>query len=72
MADEERERAIAIVEQKGLQGACILVTGYEGTELAYARALVEAGATVPYVSTSIGIDPLVLPDDCLLYTSRCV
>ena len=66
VADEERERAIAIVEQKGLQGACILVTGYEGTELAYARALVEAGATVPYVSTSIGIDPLVLPDEMWL------
>lgn len=66
VADEERERAMAIVEQKGLQGARILVTGYEGTELAYARALVEAGATVPYVSTSIGTDPLVLPDELWL------
>ena len=66
VADEERDQALAVVEQKGLKGACILVTGYEGTELAYARALVEAGATVPYVSTSIGMDPLVLPDEMWL------
>jgi 3,8-divinyl chlorophyllide a/chlorophyllide a reductase subunit Y len=65
-ADEERERALSIVEQKSLRGANILVTGYEGTELAYARALIEGGAEVPYVSTSIGIDPLVLPDEMWL------
>ena len=29
-----------------------MVTGYEGTELAYARLLVEAGAEVPYVGTA--------------------
>lgn len=66
VANEERERAEAIIAAKSLKGARILVTGYEGTELAYARALVEAGATVPYVSTSIGTDPLVLPDELWL------
>jgi 3,8-divinyl chlorophyllide a/chlorophyllide a reductase subunit Y len=66
VAEEERDRAMAIIERKSLRGARILVTGYEGTELAYARALVEAGAEVPYVSTSIGIDPLVLPDEMWL------
>jgi 3,8-divinyl chlorophyllide a/chlorophyllide a reductase subunit Y len=66
VANEERDRALAIIERKSLKGARILVTGYEGTELAYARALVEAGADVPYVSTSIGMDPLVLPDELWL------
>jgi 3,8-divinyl chlorophyllide a/chlorophyllide a reductase subunit Y len=66
VAEEERDRALAIIERKSLKGARILVTGYEGTELAYARALVEAGADVPYVSTSIGTDPLVLPDEMWL------
>ena len=63
--DEEREKAQAIVAARPLSGR-VLVTGYEGTELAYARMLVEAGAEVPYVSTSIGQDPLVLPDELWL------
>jgi chlorophyllide a reductase subunit Y len=66
VAEQERERAQAIVAAQPLAGARILVTGYEGTELAYARMLVEAGAEVPYVSTSIGTDPLVLPDELWL------
>ena len=54
-----------MVDAKPLSGR-ILVTGYEGSELAYARLLIEAGAEVPYVSTSIGQDPLVLPDEMWL------
>lgn len=65
VAEEERAQAQAIVEHKPLAGR-VLVTGYEGTELAYARLLIEAGAEVPYVSTSIGQDPLTLPDDLWL------
>ncbi len=65
VADEERAKATAIVASRPLSGT-VLVTGYEGTELAYARMLVEAGAHVPYVSTSIGQDPLVLPDEMWL------
>jgi chlorophyllide a reductase subunit Y len=65
VVDEEREKAQAIVAARPLSGR-VLVTGYEGTELAYARMLVEAGAEVPYVSTSIGQDPLVLPDELWL------
>jgi 3,8-divinyl chlorophyllide a/chlorophyllide a reductase subunit Y len=65
VAEEERARAQAIVNAQPLSGR-ILVTGYEGSELAYARLLVEAGAEVPYVSTSIGSDPLVLPDELWL------
>lgn len=65
VAEEERARAQAVLQAQPLHGR-ILVTGYEGTELAYARLLVEAGAEVPYVSTSIGQDPLVLPDELWL------
>lgn len=65
VAEAERSRAEAILKAQPLSGR-ILVTGYEGTELAYARLLVEAGAEVPYVSTSIGQDPLVFPDEMWL------
>lgn len=65
VAEAERDRAQAIVSAQPLSGR-IFVTGYEGTELAYARLLVEAGAEVPYVSTSIGSSPLVLPDELWL------
>lgn len=65
VAEEEREKAAAIIKAQDLSGR-IIVSGYEGTELAYARLLVEAGAEVPYVSTSIGSDPLVLPDELWL------
>jgi len=63
--DEERAKSQAILDARPLSGR-VLVTGYEGTELAYARMLVEAGAEVPYVSTSIGQDPLTLPDELWL------
>lgn len=65
VAEAERERAQAMISAQPLSGR-VLVTGYEGTELAYARLLVEAGAEVPYVSTSIGPDPLVVPDEMWL------
>ncbi len=65
VAQEELLRGQGIVEAQPLTGR-ILVTGYEGTETAYARLLAEAGADVPYVSTSIGQDPLTLPDEMWL------
>lgn len=65
VAEEERDKAQAMIDAQPLSGN-ILVSGYEGSELAYARLLVEAGAEVPYVSTSIGPDPLVLPDELWL------
>lgn len=65
VASEERDRARGLIAANPVKGR-VLVTGYEGTELAYARLLVEAGAEVPYVSTSIGQDPLVFPDEMWL------
>jgi 3,8-divinyl chlorophyllide a/chlorophyllide a reductase subunit Y len=62
VAEEERAKAEAIMQANPLSGK-VFVTGYEGTETAYARLLVEAGAEVPYISTSIGQEPLTLPDE---------
>lgn len=52
VAAEERDKCRAIIGRFPLKGK-IHVCGYEGNELVYARLLVEAGAEVPYVSTSI-------------------
>jgi len=52
VAAEERDKCQAIISQVPLRGK-VLVCGYEGNELLYARLLVEAGAEVPYISTSI-------------------
>jgi chlorophyllide a reductase subunit Y len=65
VAEQERAKTEAIVNAQPISGR-VIVSGYEGTELAYARLLVEAGAEVPYVSTSIGEDAMVLPDDMWL------
>lgn len=65
VAEEERAIADAILQAQPLTGT-VLVTGYEGNELGYARLLVEAGASVPYVSTSIGQSPLTAGDEAWL------
>ncbi|GIV83290.1 MAG: chlorophyllide reductase subunit Y [Candidatus Roseilinea sp.] len=52
VAAEERDKCKAIISQFPLRGR-VMVCGYEGNELLYARLLVEAGAEVPYISTSI-------------------
>ena len=52
VAAEERDKCQSIIGQFPLEGR-VLVCGYEGNELLYARLLVEAGAEVPYISTSI-------------------
>jgi chlorophyllide a reductase subunit Y len=52
VAAEERDKCEAIISQFPLKGK-VHVCGYEGNELIYARLLVEAGAEVPYISTSI-------------------
>jgi chlorophyllide a reductase subunit Y len=53
VASEEKAKCVGIISQFKLDGAKIHVCGYEGNELVYARLLVEAGASVPYISTSI-------------------
>ncbi|MGQ9927739.1 MAG: chlorophyllide a reductase subunit Y [Chloroflexaceae bacterium] len=66
VAAEEEERARAFLAAQPLKGATILVSGYEGNEMLYARLLIEGGAHVPYVSTSIGQSALTAADEAWL------
>ncbi len=66
VADEEEQKARGFLAAQPLKGATILVSGYEGNELLYARLLIEGGAHVPYVSTSIGKSMLTAPDEAWL------
>ncbi|NJK81279.1 MAG: chlorophyllide a reductase subunit Y [Chloroflexaceae bacterium] len=54
VAAEEEQTARDFLARQSLKGATVLVSGYEGNEMLYARLLIEGGAHVPYVSTSIG------------------
>ncbi|WP_322496275.1 nitrogenase component 1, partial [Chloroflexus sp.] len=66
VAAEEEAAARGFLASKPLQGATILVSGYEGNEMLYARLLIEGGARVPYVSTSIGPSALTAADEAWL------
>ncbi|MGQ9874266.1 MAG: chlorophyllide a reductase subunit Y [Chloroflexus sp.] len=66
VAAEEEAAARGFLASKPLQGATILVSGYEGNEMLYARLLIEGGAHVPYVSTSIGPSALTAADEAWL------
>lgn len=66
VAAEEEATARGFLASKPLQGATILVSGYEGNEMLYARLLIEGGAHVPYVSTSIGPSALTAADEAWL------
>ncbi|GAB4450479.1 MAG: chlorophyllide a reductase subunit Y [Chloroflexi bacterium OHK40] len=66
VAAEEEATARAFLATRPLAGATILVSGYEGNEMLYARLLVEGGAHVPYVSTSIGQSMLTAADEAWL------
>lgn len=66
VVSEEETKARTFLSTKPLHGATILVSGYEGNELLYARLLIEGGAFVPYVSTSIGQSMLTVADEAWL------
>ncbi len=66
VAQEEEATVRGFLAAQPLKGATILVSGYEGNEMLYARLLVEAGAHVPYVSTSIGPSMLTAGDEAWL------
>lgn len=66
VAAEEEQKARDFLSTQPLKGATILVSGYEGNEMLYARLLVEGGAHVPYVSTSIGQSMFTASDEAWL------
>ena len=66
VAQEEEATARGFLASQPLKGRTILVSGYEGNEMLYARLLSEGGAHVPYVSTSIGPSMLTAADEAWL------
>lgn len=66
VALEEEATARGFLASQPLKGATIMVSGYEGNEMLYARLLVEGGAHVPYISTSIGPSMLTAADEAWL------
>ncbi|RDD29583.1 chlorophyllide a reductase subunit Y [Prosthecochloris sp. ZM] len=66
VAEEEKQKAKAALEQfSGLSGK-VIIAGYEGNELPVVRLLLEAGLDVPYASTSISRTALGEEDHQLL------
>ncbi len=65
VAAEERDKCKAIISQFPLKGK-VHVCGYEGNEMIYARLLIEAGAEVPYISTSINKSLYTAADEAWL------
>ncbi len=65
VAQEEKAKVKAAIEANRLN-ATIIVAGYEGNEFPLVRLLLEAGANVPYASTSIAHTTLGDDDHKLL------
>jgi chlorophyllide a reductase subunit Y len=57
VADEEAQRVADELDANRLDGLKIMIAGYEGSEMLFARLMVEAGANVCYVSTSVRNGP---------------
>ncbi|NCC32131.1 MAG: chlorophyllide a reductase subunit Y, partial [Chloroflexia bacterium] len=66
VAEEEVAVIKGFLASQPLKGATIMLSGYEGNEMLYARLLVEGGAHVPYISTSIGPSMLTAADEAWL------
>ncbi len=66
VAQEELQKAQGFLAAQPLKGSTILVSGYDGNETPFARILVEGGAHVPYVSTSVAKSPLTASDEAWL------
>lgn len=66
VAEEEERKAQEFLSSQPLKGFTILVSGYDGNEMPYTRLLVESGAYVPYLSTSIERSALTASDEAWL------
>ena len=53
VATDEAQATADVIDANRLDGVKVMVAGYEGSELLFARLLLELGANVQYVSTSI-------------------
>jgi chlorophyllide a reductase subunit Y len=53
VADDEAQKVADEIDKNRLDGVKIMIAGYEGSELLFARLMHEVGAEVVYVSTSV-------------------
>jgi 3,8-divinyl chlorophyllide a/chlorophyllide a reductase subunit Y len=57
VADEEAHKVANELDHNRLDGLKVFIAGYEGSEMLFARLMVEAGANVVYCSTSVRNGP---------------
>jgi chlorophyllide a reductase subunit Y len=71
VASHERARVQAAMADYPLAGKTFMVAGYEGHEFLLVRLLIEAGASVPYLSTAVNANPLAREEEKWLAAHGC-
>ena len=71
MAREERDQVRVAIADYPLGGLTFIVAGYEGHEFLLVRLLIEAGASVPYLSTAVNANPLAREEEAWLKEHGC-
>ena len=71
VACEERENVRLAIADYPLNGLTFIVAGYEGHEFLLVRLLIEAGASVPYLSTAVNANPLAREEEAWLKAHGC-
>ena len=71
VAAQERDRVRLAIADYPLNGLTFIVAGYEGHEFLLVRLLIEAGASVPYLSTAVNANPLAWEEEKWLSEHGC-
>jgi chlorophyllide a reductase subunit Y len=71
VAREEEQRVRLTMADYPLAGLTFMVAGYEGHEFLLVRLLIEAGASVPYLSTAVNANPLAREEEKWLVEHGC-
>jgi chlorophyllide a reductase subunit Y len=71
VAAQERDRVRLAIADYPLNGLTFIVAGYEGHEFLLVRLLIEAGASVPYLSTAVNANPLAREEEKWLSEHGC-
>ncbi len=66
IADSEAQKVADELDANRLDGVKLMIAGYEGSEMLFARLMVEAGAEVCFVSTSVRNGPGTKEDQAWL------
>jgi chlorophyllide a reductase subunit Y len=71
VAREEQDRVRLAMADHPLHGLTFMVAGYEGHEFLLVRLLIEAGASVPFLSTAVNTNPLAREEEKWLKDHGC-